>query len=81
MNKIGTLILHKRYGKVKVTHIWRILIDPIKRITRLKALTFEILTKEGKEIFQRDRRILFLNKDPLPRCYEDKLHLMKLDHG
>lgn len=75
----GSAITHKRYGKAVVTNIWRILIDPTKRVTKINGVTFKILTKEGRDLYQKDRRQLFLHKPPLYRCYENKLHLIVID--
>lgn len=78
MKGIGTLIIHERYGKSIVTHSWNKTVDPAnKKITVLYALTFKIINNVGLALFNEDRRTLFIN-DPLPRCFENKLHKMKL---
>lgn len=78
MKGVGNLIVHERYGKSQVTHVWRKIVDPTNRkVTVLYALTFKILTDAGKALFNQDRRTLFLN-DPLPRCFESNLNKMEL---
>jgi hypothetical protein len=77
MSQIGRLITHKRYGKAKVTHIDRMIINPVTRVTKLRGLTFELLTDKGKALFNKDRRLFYIN-DPLPRCYERNLNLISL---
>ena len=78
MSGIGKLVVHSRYGKAKVTHTWKKLIDPVKRITRLDGLTMELLTPKGKELFRRDRGVFFVSYKPLIRCYEGNLKKVEL---
>lgn len=79
MSGIGAFIQHAKYGKCKVTHTWRKVINPVDRTTKLSALTFEILSKESKEQFNRDRSYNgTLNYTPLPRCFENNLKLLKV---
>jgi len=77
MSQLGRLVDHQRYGRGKVTHIDRMIINPQTRATKLRGLTLELLTDKGKTLFNRDRRTFFLN-DPLPRCYEANLNLITL---
>lgn len=78
MSGIGKLVVHSRYGKAKVTHTWKKLIDPVKRITRLDGLTMELLTSKGIALFRRDRGIFFVEDKALPRCYEGNLKKVEL---
>lgn len=77
---IGKRIIHKRYGLATVTHIWRKIVNPVTKDTVLEALTFELLTKEGRKLHNEDRSFKnceSLNVTPtirsLPRCYENDL--------
>jgi len=78
MSGIGRIVVHSRYGKAKVVQTWRKLIDPVKRVTKLDGLTMELLTKEGKALFRRDRKIFYLAEESLPRCYEGNLDKITL---
>lgn len=72
MSIIGVNVKHSRYGICEITHIWSKLINPVDKTVKLEGVTFKILSTKGKELFNKDRRTLFLN-DPLPRCYERDL--------
>ena len=78
MSGIGKLVVHSRYGKARVTHSWKKLIDPVKRITVLDGLTMVLLTKTGKALFRRDRRVFFVKEEALPRLYEGDLKKVSL---
>lgn len=78
MSGIGKLVVHSRYGKARVTHTWKKLIDPVKRIAVLDGLSMELLTDKGKALFRRDRRVFFVKEKPLPRVYEGDLRKITL---
>ena len=78
MNGIGQLISHSRYGKAKVTHTWMKIINPVDKTRILDGLTFELLTERGIKLFQRDRRLFYINEPVLPRCYEGNLTKIKI---
>ncbi len=78
MSGIGRLVVHQRYGKARVVQVWRKLIDPVKRVTRLDGLTMVLLTDEGLKLFRRDRKVFYVAEKPLPRCYEGNLDKVKL---
>ena len=78
MSGIGRLVIHRRYGKARVVQTWRKLIDPVKRVTRLDGLTMVLLTKEGRMLFRRDRKVFYVAEQALPRCYEGNLDKVTL---
>lgn len=76
---IGKKIVHDRYGKGEVTHIWRKLINPETKKTRLYALTFKLSTQKGRDLMNKDRSYNgCLLHEPLPRCFESDLTKIQL---